>query len=362
MRAFRALTVNVIRSSLRNRVALFFTLGLAFLFMVLFGLLFGGTGINLKLAVVDADNSPASSQYVAALRAVEGVTVNVRDAASASDDLKHDNVTAVVTIPSGFAAALGGQGHVQVKILQASQTSASSSIADQVVGQVTSNFAARHSPAGAPSVTLAPPQTAEVNQVTAIDFFLPAMIAYIILQSGINYVAIGLVELRVRQVLRRFRATPLSSVTILAAQITGGALTVLLQLVVLIVIGLWVFGAHNYGSWLTVIPPIILGTGAFVGIGFLLTSAARTSEAARGLATLVAFPMMFLSGIFFPIDALPPTLQTIIHILPLAWLSDALHQVMNEGAGFGTIAVDCAVLLGWAVVTFGVATWRFRWD
>jgi ABC-type multidrug transport system permease subunit len=57
---------------------------------------------------------------------------------------------------------------------------------------------------------------------------------------------------------------------------------------------------------------VILGTAAFVGTGFLLTSAVRTSEAARGLAALVAFPMMFLGGIFVPLDVFPPILQAIV--------------------------------------------------
>ena len=75
--------------------------------------------------------------------------------------------------------------------------------------------------------------------MTAIDYFLPAMLAYIILQSGINYVAIGLADLRARKVLRRFRATPLRPAQILGAQITGGALTVVLQLLVLILGRAW---------------------------------------------------------------------------------------------------------------------------
>lgn len=359
MKAFRALTLNVVRSSMRNRIALFFTLGLAVLFMVLFGLLFGGTGVSLKLDIVDNDSSSASRSYIDALGKVNGLTISDRDRGTAFDDLKKNNVTAVLVVPAGFGSALSHAGPPQqVQIFQGSQTSAAASITDQVVGQVTAHVAG----SGQPSVSLAQPQSAAVNQVSAIDFFLPAMIGYIILQSGINYVAIGLVDLRVRQVLRRFRATPLSSLTILSAQIVGGALTVLLQLVVLTLIGLFVFNAHNYGNWALVSLVVVLGTAAFVGIGFLLTSAARTSEAARGLAALVAFPMMFLSGIFFPITDLPQVLQTVIRILPLAWLSDALHQVMNDGAGIAAIAADCLVLAGWAVATFAIATWRFRWD
>jgi ABC-2 type transport system permease protein len=361
VRAFRALTRNTIRSSLRNRVALFFTLGLAFLFMVIFGELFGGNNFSISYAVVDNDHSAASGRLVAALTGLQHVAVTSESRSAALDDLRNNHVDVVLVIPSGFGTALDNPGSARVVLhpIQASQTSASASVGDQILAQVLNAVESNGAPTG---VVLGAPTTSAVNNITAIDYFLPAMLAYIILQSGINYVAIGLADLRARKVLRRLRATPLRPAQILGAQIVGGALTVVLQMLVLIVVGITLFQAKTYGSWLVAAVPMILGTAAFVGIGFLLTSAARTSESARGLASFVAFPMMFLSGIFFPITTLPSWLQTAVHVLPLTWLTDALHRVMNDGAGLADIGLDCLVLTGWAVLTFAVATWRFRWD
>jgi ABC-2 type transport system permease protein len=359
MRGFRALVLNQVRASIRDRVALIFTLGLAVLFMVIFGLLFGGNSLSLSLDAVDNDHTAASQEYLHVLAGINGVTLSRKGHDAAFTDLKHDSVTAVVVVPAGFSAAVAHQGPSrQVEIYQANMTSTTASISDDVVAQVTAAFAG----GGTPSVSVGPPRTALVNQVTQMDYMLPSMIAYIILFSGVNYVAIGLVEMRASQVLRRFRATPLRSSTILISQIVGGGLIVLLQVLVLVPLGIFVFRAHNYGSWWPVIPPVILGTTAFVGIGFLITSVVKTSPAARGLAALITFPIMFLSGIFFPMDALPQAVQTIARILPLAWVSDALHQVMNSGAGFGAITTDCLVLVAWTVVTFALAAWRFRWD
>ena len=361
MSAFRALTLNTVRSSLRNRVALFFTLGLAVLFMVIFGLLFGGNSYRLNIGIVDADRSQQSQQFTGVLQGLKGVTVKQGSQSAELDQLKNNNVDIVVDLPAGFGAALNSSSAppVQVQTYQGSQTSTGASIANQVIAEVLAGFVSQGRPS---AVTLAAPRTSSVNQVTAIDYFLPAMLAYIILQSGINYVAIGLADLRARKVLRRFRATPLQPAQILGAQIAGGALTVVLQLLVLIAVGLVFFQAHVYGSWLVAAVPMLLGVGAFVGIGFLLTAAARTSESARGLSSFVAFPMMFLSGVFFPVTQLPDWLQTAVHVLPLTWLTDALHRVLNDGVGLGAIALDCLVLGAWAVATFALATWRFRWD
>ena len=253
-------------------------------------------------------------------------------------------------------------------MIQGSTTSSATAVADEILGNVTAEFVARSASthgSGArvlPSVSLGAPQIAQVHPITAMDFFLPSMMAYIILQSGINFVAITLVDLRSRQVLRRFRATPLRPSVILGSQVIGGAVTVLLQVALLVAVGVGLYHAVNYGSWFIVLIPVLLGTAAFVGIGFLITSAAKTSEAARGIATFIAFPMMFLSGLFFPVSDLPGALQTAVHILPLTWLSDALQQVMDNGAGLPAIAVDCGVLAAWAVVTISIAIWRFRWE
>jgi ABC-2 type transport system permease protein len=357
--AFRAMTVNEVRASVRNRTALIFTLGLAVLFMVIFGLLFGGNGLSVTFDAVNNDHTAMSDSYLRTLGGVSGVTVDSKSHAAAFTDLKNDSVTAILVIPKGFAAAIQDQGPPQqVAIYQAGGGSSATAIADDVVAQVTAGFAG----GGHASVTLGAPRAAEVNQVTSMDYMLPSMIAYIVLFSGVNYVAIGLVEKRVTQVLRRFRATPVRSGTILAAQVMGGGLTVLLQIVVLVALGVWVFGARNYGSWWLLVPPVVLGTASFVGIGFLITSVSKTSEAARALAAMVTFPLMFLSGLFFPISSLPTVVQDIARILPLAWVSDALHQVMNDGAGFSAITTDCLVMTAWALVTISVAAWRFRWD
>jgi ABC-2 type transport system permease protein len=360
---FRALALNTVRASFRNRVALFFTLGLAVLFMVIFGELFGGSNFKVSYGVVDQDNTTLSRAFVTRLSSVNGVTVEQGSESNERDRLKHSNIDVVVLLPRGFGAALSSPGgaHVTLQPVVGSLTSANVSVGDQILSSVLSGFVA-HTTATSPPVTVAQPQAQSVNSITGIDYFLPAMLAYIVLQSGINFVAITLVDLRARGVLRRLRATPVTPFQVLSAQVVGGMLTVFLQLLILVLLGMFVFQAHSYGSWLVLAVPVVIGTTAFVGIGFMLTSAARTSEAARGLSSFVAFPMMFLSGVFFPITDLPGWLQTLVHILPLTWLTDALHQVMNDGAGLSAIAVDCLVLAAWAVVMISVATWRFRWD
>jgi ABC-2 type transport system permease protein len=127
--------------------------------------------------------------------------------------------------------------------------------------------------------------------------------------------------------------------------------------------GLLLFHAKTHGSWPLASLIILVGTAAFVSIGFLLCSVARTSESARGLAAMIAFPMMFLSGVFIPLDALPQVMQNIVHALPLTYLTEALRGILNDGDGLTrTVAIDVGVLAAWAVVCFTIAAARFRWE
>src|ERR671910_3586752 len=87
-----------------------------------------------------------------------------------------------------------------------------------------------------------------------------------------------------------------------------------------------------------------------------------TEDSANGMTSVIQFPMMFLSGTFFPIDEMPDVLQGIARVIPLTYLSDALRQVMVGGAAFAPLWVCAAVLVGWLVVCFAIASRTFQWQ
>ena len=107
---------------------------------------------------------------------------------------------------------------------------------------------------------------------------------------------------------------------------------------------------------------VTLGAMAFLALGYVIASFAKTEDSANGMTSMIQFPMMFLSGAFFQIDQMPPFLQYVARIIPLTYLADALRQVMVGGAAFAPLWVCAAVLLGWLVVCFGIAARRFEWQ
>ena len=106
----------------------------------------------------------------------------------------------------------------------------------------------------------------------------------------------------------------------------------------------------------------MLGALAFISLGYVIASFAKTEDAANGMTSVVQFPLMFLSGTFFPLQIMDPPLQAVARFMPLTYLSDAMRQVMVNGAAFSPLWVCVAVLVAWTVVCFGISARFFRWQ
>jgi len=120
------------------------------------------------------------------------------------------------------------------------------------------------------------------------------------------------------------------------------------------------FGVKVYGSPFLIVVVMLLGVASFAGIGIIATSIAPEQETAMMMMMLLQFPMMFLSGILFPMDQLPNWLQLVGKMLPLYYATDALRKVMILSASFNQILMDVVVLVLYSVTTLGIAIPIFR--
>jgi len=181
-----------------------------------------------------------------------------------------------------------------------------------------------------------PPLALETNsilshQLTYVDFLVPGILAMALMQLGLFGTATPLVTLRQEQVLRRLGATPLPRWHLLASQVLMRLTIALVQTGLILALSVWVFKVEIQGNILAVLGFVVLGAVAFVSLGYLVAAISKTVDAANGITSAVNFPMMFLSGIFFPLAALPLFLTPIVRALPLTYLGDALRQIMMGG-------------------------------
>ena len=363
MRALSALTIANIRSYVRDRAALFWTLAFPLIFIFMFGFIFQGSGESrLTLGWADEDGTPASAQLREAFAAQEGTELVDAARDAALDDMRLGDLDAVIVVPAGYgaaieAAAAGSGGPTPVVIYTDPSRSNLVASVYQAVGAVLGVV----NLGGRPPLVIPQGETLQTENLNFISYFVPSMLGLSVMQVGI-FAAIPLVADREKLILKRLAATPLRRWQLVGSNVLMRLLIALVQSVVIVGVGVALFGVELTGPFLLAIPFVIVGAMAFLAVGYVIASFAKTEDSANGMTSVVQFPMMFLSGTFFPIDQMPDFMQGIARVIPLTYLSDALRQVMVGGAAFAPLWVCFLVLAGWLVGSFALAARTFRWQ
>ena len=194
-----------------------------------------------------------------------------------------------------------------------------------------------------------------------IDFLVPGLLGMNLMGGSIWSMGFAIVDARRRKLMKRLIATPMPRSYFLLSFLISRLAMLVVEVGGFLAFAVLVFGVPIRGSFLLVIATCVLGSLAFGAIGLLLSSRARTIEAASGLMNLVMLPMWILSGVFFSSQRFPDAVQPIIAALPLTALNDALRATMLQGATLAHIAPQAGVLAAWLLVCFPIALKLFRW-
>jgi len=365
MRVLAALSRANLKSFVRDRPALFWTLAFPVVFVILFGTIFSGSGAQYNLAWVDQDGGQAAValRQAFAANAPVGLTDGTWEEAKAK--MLSGDVDGILVIPKGLQAVIDSAGAgqppdpVEVTVVpDPSRSNTALAIQQIATGLV---MAANLRLSGAAPLLTVLPDTLQTNQLNSVSFFVPSILAMALMQLGI-FASIPLVQQREKLILKRLNATPLPRWVFVGSNVAVRLVIAAVQTALILGIGVALLGVRVDGNPLAIAGFVILGALTFTSIGYVIAAFARTEEAANGITSVVQFPLMFLSGIFFPLEILPQWLKTVATFMPLTYLGDALRQTMVGGALFVPLWVDFAVLADWLVVTLGVSARYFRWQ
>jgi ABC-2 type transport system permease protein len=359
MKTFSAMVLAAVKMQLRNRLFLVTSLGIALLSILVFGWLLGGSGsLKLSLAVVNQDTSPVGAQLLAQLQKSDALQVRAESQSVALSELSAGHRDAVIVIGPDFGASLH-QGHARLTVYYNQSNPTTLAMTRQAIQSIVDNL--NDSLTGRQPALSLQEEGVSVHSLRTIDFILPGMLGLMLMWTNLNAGAI-FVAWRERGILRRLAATPLPPGTLVSAQMIARVLLSLLQAVVLLVVGIWLFHVQVVGSWLLLTMVVLLGALAMLAIGLGIGGLAKNSDAVQGITFLVSFPMMFLGGSYFAVSDAPSFLQPLVSVLPLTYLNDALRQVVNNGAGLSAVQGDLLTLAGWVVGGSLVAMRLLRWD
>ena len=194
-----------------------------------------------------------------------------------------------------------------------------------------------------------------------IDWFIPGLIGMGIMTNGMWGIAFGIVQSRMRKLLKRMVASPMKRSEFLLAQVFARLIFLPAEVLVPLVFAVLVFGMPVNGNPLAIAAVVLAGAFSFGALGLLMATRVRTIEAISGLMNLVMLPMWIVSGVFFSSANFPAAIQPAIQALPLTALIDALRAVILDGASLAAVGSELVVLAVWGVVPFFAALKLFSW-
>jgi len=350
-----------VKGYVRNPVALFFSLIFPIILVLIFGAVFSNSGSAQVPVYVDNldHNSAASQEFLAALNQSGSVSITLvaPDTGNFSSFLDQQSADAGIVIPQGFGADLANQTPVVVTVYTNPSAGSAAGIVMGAVQGVENgvNLGVVH----ASPIVSSNDQSLGSPSYHEIDYLVPGLIGFAILVGPMFSMVNISSSWKHDKLFRQLSLTPLKRSEWLAAALLWFISIAIISAVLLEVVGTVVFGAQVRLVW-SMVPFLIVGPVLFVSVGLLLGSVSDTPETAAVIGNVVTFPMMFLSGTFFPVSLFPSWLVPVAHALPLFYVIDGLNDAMLFHNASGALA-DAVIVLGIALVFFVAAIYAFRW-
>jgi len=203
-------------------------------------------------------------------------------------------------------------------------------------------------------------QGAIEGEFSYFDFVAPGIIAMTVMMSVMTGLPAAISEERESGTLDGMMVAPINRLSVILGKTLAQIGRGLLQGTIIIVIATTLFGVTIHGSILLVFSLLLLCVFSFVGLGIVLTSFTKDQETAVMLMSTIMFPMMFLSGVFFPTEQMPWFMQTIAQFLPLTYVADSLRKVMVLGADITMITNNLVILIGFGAIMIAIAVPVFK--
>jgi ABC-2 type transport system permease protein len=360
----RIITANLgvrLRSFYREKSAMFFTFAFPVILVLVFGTIFTKPEhLNLDISVQDLSRTPSSAKLIDALTADETFRITeVPTDADATQYAKEHKQNLVLVIPKSFAAPPNQRPASAVPLTYVYDPSSTSvttkiSLLNAIVAAANQKLTGSPPHFDLVAVSILP------ERYRFIEFFVPGIIAMAIMTSCLSNALNMNAELRQKGILRKLSTTPITRGDWLVASILYQLILSVISTAAILLVSYAVFDVRlEIDLWLPLI--VVVEVIAFTGIGMLLTPFAKEAESASAVGNAFLFPMMFLSGTFFPVEMMPTFLQSFAKLLPLYYVNEALRAAMIFADVPATLR-NTGVTAIFAAVVFVAGTFKTRWD
>lgn len=345
---------------LRSRVGVFFALIFPVILILLFGAIFSGGGSSpISVYYQNLDSGQVGARFVSAMNDTGAVVmVQVPDSQNFSQYLLSQSASQGIVVPASFSQSFLTGGNANVTVYQ-NPSSTTSQIVLGITQGVVDRFNLYHANANATDVFGVQTVTVASGSYKYVDFLVPGLVGFSILTSPMFALVNISSEYKRDKIFKQLSLTPLTKAEWLLSKIIWYVLLTGVSFLMMSAAGIFLFGAH-IGFSLGILPFLVLGPFMFVSLGMLIGTISNSPESAAVVGNLITFPMMFLSGTFFPVASMPAYLQGIAHLLPLFYVIDGLNNVMIYG-NYSPALFDLSVMVVVGVAIFALAVRFFKW-
>ena len=349
----------------RDRLAIFFTVIFPLIFLFVFGGIFGrDSDISFNVALINESKSSFASQFVEQAKSDKLFKINddIRSLDAAKEKMNRGELDAAIILPPAFGEIDETRqipsGTVEVKYTQNNEQAGQTlvSVLEKILDGINASFVTTSTPF---SVTGS--QTNEKG-LSRFDYVFAGLIGFSIIGVGIFGPMNVFPELKKQGILRRLHTTTIRVWQYFMSTVLSQIVIALLSFAIQFAVAIVVFKLKIVGNYFELAIFLTLSTVMILGIGLALGGWAKNERQAAPLGNIITFPMMFLSGTFFPRFLMPEWLQSISNFIPLSPVVDGIRLIATEGKGLVDVAPQLGLIGAWLVIIYVIAFRVFRWE
>jgi ABC-2 type transport system permease protein len=350
------------RRLFRDRLALFFTFLFPLIFLFVFGALSHNNSISLKVALINESHSAFSKQFVTELKHSKVVKVDsgVTSFSDANTLMSRGEIDATVELPSNFGAVRKGTPSGQAIIHYTDNSQQAAQTLLSVLQAQFQGFNARLVKTTTP-FTVTSKENNEYS-LSSFDYTFTGLLGFAILGAGIFGPMNVFPELKKMGILRRLHTTPLRVWQYFLSTMMGNAVTGLMSIAVMFIVAMLVFNLKVVGNYFELALFLAFGIIMILGIGLALGGWAKNERQVAPLGNIIVFPMMFLTGVFFPRYLMPQWLQSITNYMPLTPVIDGARLIATEGKSIIDVGPQLGIIAVWLIIIYAIAFRVFKWE
>ncbi|MBI2058845.1 MAG: ABC transporter permease [Nitrospirae bacterium] len=370
MRMLRAVVRKEFIHIRRERRMLVFIFGAPLLLLALFGYALRLKVDNLNVAILDGDTSIFSMQIRDTIISEAGFRlIDVRDEDEIRELLYKGKARLGLVIPDDFSDKLTNNETATLKLFvdgsmpvlaMAAMNGANVLTGEDLAANLVFEDPEKESPKFRPPPVRVDKEILFNPDLKDTDFFLPGIIGIIIMQVTLILASLSIVREREQRTIEQLMATPITRRALIVGKMIPYAVIAAVDFAVIIGAGHLLFDLPFKGAPILIVLLAALYICSLLALGALISSFSQTQPQAVFLAVFILIPSVLLSGFIFPIEAMPTWLQPVPRLLPLTYYMDGIRALTIKGTGFGTVAVDFAVLAGFMIIFTLLGIQRFK--